>query len=202
MNADQIIKIMDEFCVPKHIRRHCEKVVQVCEFIGRKISEKGDEINMELLIAGAWLHDLVRVCDFTTWNPENFPDKHDEKHRKKWEELRSKYQGKSHEESAYEILSAMGETALANLIKSHKFANILIENPFTSWEEKILYYADKRVENDKIVDLKKRLEGGAKRNADTEEKKALTLKVWPKIFELEKEICEKAGINPEELIRD
>ncbi|EKD47642.1 MAG: hypothetical protein ACD_65C00347G0001 [uncultured bacterium] len=155
---------------------------------------------MELLLAGAWLHDLVRICDFTVWHPENFPDKHDLQHHEKWEQIRSKYSGKSHEEAAYEILSEMGERDLAHLIKSHKFANILNAHPFKNWEEKILYYADKRVENDKIVYLQKRLEGGAKRNADTEEKKALTAKIWPKIFELEKEVCEKAGVEPGNIV--
>lgn len=190
MTEEQIQKLINEFHVPKHIRRHCEKVAQVCKIIGEKLAQKGEKINMELLLAGAWLHDLVRICDFTVWNPENFPDKHDDKHHEKWKQIRSKYSGKTHEEAAYEILSEMGERDLARLIRSHKFENI--KHPFRNWEEKILYYADKRVEHDKIVSLAHRLEKGAKRNADTKKKKSL--KVWPKIFELEKEICEKAEI--------
>lgn len=188
-----IQKLLDEFHVPKHIRRHSKKVAEVCEFIGGKIPG----IDVELLKKAAYLHDLVRICDFAKWNPANMPDEHPEESKKAWERIRKKYAGKSHEQAAYEILSERGYRALANLTRSHRFENIL--NGLTTWEEKILYYADKRVENDQIVTLEHRLEEGKKRNADTPERKRLSDLARPKIIALEKEVCAKAGIKPESI---
>ncbi len=188
-----IQELLNEFHVPKHIRRHAKKVAGVCEFIGGRIQG----VDLELLKKAAYLHDLVRICDFTKWNPDNMPDEHSEESKIEWEQIRKKYAGKSHEQAACEILSERGYHALANLIKSHSFENIL--KGLTTWEEKILYYADKRVENDQIVSLEHRLEEGKKRNADTPERKRISDLARPKIIALEKEICAKAGIKPESI---
>ena len=76
------------------------------------------------------------------------------------------------------------------------------EKPDT-WEEKLLYYADKRVMHDKIVPLKERLAEGHKRNAyqhgSAEQSKINTSKVDPLIYEMEKEIFEKIGLDPLEV---
>ena len=177
--------LLDEFKVPPHVRRHCEKVAEICVFIGEKIPG----VDLELLEKAAILHDLVRVCDFRDWDPEKFPESN---------AIREKYAGRHHEEVAAEILAERGEKELANLIKSHKFSNIL--NGLNGWEQKTLYYADKRVEGDKVVSLKERLDRGKERNALTPEDIAISDAARPKIFELEKEICEKAGIEPGDLI--
>lgn len=154
---------------------------------------------MELLENAAYLHDIVRICDFTVWNPENMADEHPVQSKMKWEEIRTKYKGRKHEEAAYEILSDMGEGRLATLIKSHRFSNIL-EDGLKTWEEKILYYADKRVEGDEIVTLEKRLEEGKKRNAVTTEQKLASDMAMPKILKLEEEICEVANISPRDIL--
>ena len=200
MTRDEVNQIIEEFHMPKHIRRHCEQVAKICEFLGRKMKDKGYKIDIDLLVHAALLHDLFRICDVTIWDPNVFPDAHSQDSHKKWEELRKKHCGKDHEYSAYEELINRGEPHLAELIKSHRFENILDENPFKNWEEKILYYADKRVEHDKIVSLKERLEKGKKRNAVTEKQIAISVVAFPKIYELEKEICEAGGIKPEDIV--
>ena len=72
------------------------------------------------------------------------------------------------------------------------------EKPKT-WEEKLVYYADKRVMHERIVSLKERLADGHKRNVHlhgTEaQSKTNTSKVDPLIYELEKEICEIIGMD-------
>jgi hypothetical protein len=77
-----------------------------------------------------------------------------------------------------------------------------------TWEEKLLYYADKRVMHDKIMPLKQRLAEGHKRNVHLHgsptQSKVNTAKVDPLIYEMEEEIFEKIGLDPlkmtEELI--
>lgn len=190
-----IEELLKEFHVPAHIRRHSEKVAAICKFIEEKI----DGVDLDLLEKAAMLHDLVRICDFTKWNPQNFPDKHTEENLRKWEEIRKNHKGKPHEEAAYEVLIERGEKEVAELIRSHRFKIILEPEPFKTWEEKILYYADKRVEHDQVVSLEERLDRGKERNAVTEEQKARSDEARPKIYALEKEICEAAGIKPEDL---
>ncbi len=79
------------------------------------------------------------------------------------------------------------------------------EKPDT-WEEKLLYYADKRVMHDKIVPLKDRLAEGHKRNVflhgSTAQSKINTAKVDPMIYEMEKEIFEKIGLDPDEVTNE
>jgi HD superfamily phosphodiesterase len=200
MTKDEVKKMIEEFHMPKHIRRHCEQVAKICEFLGRKLVAKGHKIDIELLVNAALLHDLFRICDVAVWNPQGFPDSYHEESYKKWEELRKKHCGKYHEDAVHDELIARGESRLAKLIKSHRFENILDEKPFRNWEEKILYYADKRVDHDKIVDLKERLEKGKKRNAVTEKQIAISIVAFPKIYELEKEICEECGVKPKDII--
>ena len=64
-----------------------------------------------------------------------------------------------------DLLKERGESALANLIYKHKFIRILDpkEKPQT-WEEILVYYADKRVMHDQKVTLEERFRDGHVRN--------------------------------------
>lgn len=72
-----------------------------------------------------------------------------------------------------------------------------------TWEEKLVYYADKKVSHDRIVPLKERLAEAHQRNVylhGTETQSKLDIaKVDMLIYELEKEIFSKVGLNPAEL---
>ena len=75
-----------------------------------------------------------------------------------------------------------------------------------SREEKLLYYADKRVMHDKIVSLKDRLAEGHKRNifqhGSAEQSRINTAKVDPLIYEMEKEIFKKIALDPLEVTEE
>ena len=70
-----------------------------------------------------------------------------------------------------------------------------------TWEEKIVYYADKRVMHDKIVPLKERLEEAHKRNihfhGGQTQSDIVTSKVDPLIFALEEEIFSQIDLTPD-----
>ncbi|MFH1299183.1 MAG: HD domain-containing protein [Patescibacteria group bacterium] len=171
-------QLWEEFHVPENVRQHCLEVARVCRFIGERIPG----VDLDLLSKAALLHDLVRVCDFKDFETDDEDLKF----------LRKKYRGRGHEEAAAEILAGRGEKKLADLVKSHKFSNIAA---LKSWEEKILYYADKRVEGDRVVSLEERLDRGRERNAVTIEERRVSDEARPKVFELEKEVCREAGIE-------
>ena len=89
-----------------------------------------------------------------------------------------------------QILRKKGEHKLANLIAKHGFFSIW---KLKTIEEKILYYADKRVDRDKIVSLKKRFSEGKKRNMSPNDDLEFVKKTEEKVFALEREFVQISG---------
>lgn len=196
-SSEEIIRLYEEFHTPPHVRRHCGIVEYVALSLSKKFLEKGIGVNLDIIRASALLHDFVRVIDFRVFEPSAFPFQASEEDIQFWYQLREKYRGYHHAEVGATILEARGYPEIAKVVRSHRF--LQIEKGFASWEEKIVYYADKRVKHAKIVSLKERLEEGRIRNAPETlgNKKARALD--QKVFELEREIMEALGIeNPPE----
>jgi hypothetical protein len=90
---------------------------------------------------------------------------------------------------------------LAKVIRKHRYTAIAHQKdkPVT-WEEKLVYYADKRVMHDRIVSLKERLDEAHKRYAAWRRVNARssldTVKIDRLIYKLEKEIFAYIGLNP------
>lgn len=198
--------IIKEYHVPTHVLRHSLAVNKLAVFLAKRLNEKGRNINVDLVDRASLLHDIVRVCDFKELDYTHFEGPITEEDRAKWEEIRTKYKGIPHEDAAYNILKEK-YPELALTIKKHRYIIMLDEKerPKT-WEEKLVYYADMRVMHDKIMPLKERLEEGHKRNAHLygtygtkTQTKINTAKVDLLIYRLEKEIFNKAGLNPIEL---
>jgi len=182
MTKTDIRKIYKEFHVPKHIQMHMKAVADLCENITKKLTKKGEIIDKENLILAALLHDTIRVCDIRIFKPENFPHKTSKEDITKWEELRGIYGKIGHEEAMARILESRNKEVIANLIRKHGFNKI---DELKSWEEIILYYADKRVEGTKIVSLKKRFEEGRKRNTGKDTDMGKIAEYEKKVYELE-----------------
>jgi len=208
----QCLELMDEFGVPLHIREHSVAVARLGVFLATKLKEKGlparhqagESVDVDLVDRACLLHDLLRICD------PRFRGGYDrsrqaitDKDRAKWQQLRARFQRLCHEEAAYELLKdKYPELALA--VKRHRYAALLDEKdkPVT-WEEKIVYYADKRVMHDRIVPLKERLEEAHRRNVPgrncANQAKLDSERIDAAIFELEGEIFDKIGLEPHEV---
>mgnify|MGYP001592569718 CR=1 FL=1 len=98
------------------------------------------------------------------------------------------------------MLNDLGEKKLAVIIRKHSTETIItIRGELKTWEEKLLYYADKRVKHDQVVSLKNRLADLRKRyNRDKNPRPDEPL-IEKAIYKLEKELCKKAGVNPEDI---
>lgn len=190
MNNSEIAKIYKEFCVPKSIIRHMKKVAIICLILADKLTEKGIKIDRSLLMQASLLHDVLRICDIKNPDLKRFGAKIPQKTFATWENLRKKYQKIGHEKAISKILRARGKSKLANLTRKHDF--FLIDK-LKTWEEKILYYADKRVDHDRIVSLRQRFREGRKRNNEPGDDFALIGKIEKKVLLLEKEIFRKTG---------
>ena len=198
--------MLAEYHIPTHIVRHNQAVAKLAVFLARRLNEKGEAIDVELLDRAGLLHDMMRVFDFQQPDYNRFERNLPEQEKAKWQRLHAKYKAMTHEDAAYDVLKSK-YPAVALTIKRHRYMAMLDEKDRPdSWEDKLLYYADKRVMHEKIVPLKERLAEGHKRNVlshgSETKSKINTAKVDPMIEELEKEIFEKIGLDPPEVTHD
>lgn len=193
MTKSEIKKLYKEYHVPKHVIAHMEGVAKICGILADKCTEKGLEIDKKLLISAAKLHDTLRVCDFKNLSPEQFQQKVTKKDLEVWQDLRKKYYKIGHERAIAKVLKTMDQSKLANLILKHDFYLI---DKLKTWEEKILYYADKRVDRDQIVSLKTRFKEGRKRNNEPGDDFSHIESIEKKILLLEKDLVRKIGKMP------
>jgi len=197
------LAIIEEHHVPLHILKHSLGAAKLAVFLAQRLKEKGIAVDVDLVDRACLLHDIVRVCDFKESDYSRFKHPVTEQDKAKWKQLRTKYKEIPHEDVAYELLKEK-YPVLAQTIKKHRYTALLNENERpNTWEEKLVYYADKRVMHDRIVPLKERLQEAHKRNVplrSTEAQSQIkTAKVDRLIFELEEEIFSKIGLNPLEV---
>jgi len=195
--------IIEEHHVPPHIVNHSLAVAKLAVFLAQRLNEKGQAVDVNLVDSACLLHDIVRICDFKEPDYSRFEQPVTDQVKTKWQQLRAKYNGIPHEYAAYDILKD-DYPALALVIKKHRYIAILDEEekPDT-WEEKLVYYADKRIMHDRIVTLKQRLTEAHKRNVHfygaQAQRRSIIAEVDPLIYRLEKEIFDEIGLNPLEI---
>ena len=194
--------MLKEYHVPKNVVAHSEQVAKLSIFLAEKLKEKGEEVNVDLVEKAALLHDLVRICNFKSFEKDHFKDfgfEITDEEYKNMKKVREKYIDQHHADAGYKILKDR-YPELALVIKRHRYIYIMSDDKPSTWEEKIVYYADKRVTHDKIVSLKDRLDDGERRNAHMAEKDAEKRAMLRKLnFELENDIFDTIGLGPEVL---
>lgn len=176
MSVKKILSLYKKYAVPEHIIKHMAKVAEYSLNLCEKFEKKGIKIDKNSVIKAALLHDVLRPCDFREFL-NSVP--------KEWVEMRKKYHKKGHEKAMSEILNKMDFKKIANLVSKHDFYKI---DELKTWEEKILYYSDKRVEKDGIVELKERFKKGRERNFKPTDDLKKIKGIEKKIVTLEKEI--------------
>lgn len=171
LTVKRIFSLYKKYAVPEHIIKHMGKVAQYALNLCEKFEKKGIKIDKNIVVKAALIHDVLRPCDFREC-PKSL----------------LKYHKKGHEKAMSEILNKMGFKKIANLILKHDFYKI---DELKTWEEKVLYYSDKRVEKDGIVELKERFKKGRERNFRPTDDLKKVLEIEKKILKLEKEINSK-----------
>ena len=175
---ERCIELVEKY-LPDNLQRHTRQVKDLAVSVGNELVENGTYVNIELLEKAAWLHDLFKPCDYGD----------EETCRELGTMLPDDVDGKRHAELAY-LAFKDDYPELAKVIKKHAFREIL--KGFDSIEEKILYYADKRVMHDRVVSLKERLDELHKRYNNTETLSEQKLnEIRRMIFALEKELFQK-----------
>jgi putative nucleotidyltransferase with HDIG domain len=165
----QCLSLLDEKGVPEHIRRHIFQVTRIAMFLGRRISQK-ENINLPLLEAASLLHDLDKHL--------TFEDIH------------------NHGRITAKKLKELGYDELIPLIINHAGPSVNPIRDLVTYEEKILYYADRRVNHDRIVPLPERIAYLKERYGSLSTEAMRKLRdVEPHLYALEKEILGKAGVS-------
>ena len=200
MTEKTLQELLRKYRVPFHIQAHMKKVAAVSLFIGTQLQDSGQKVDLTILRQAALLHDILKLCDFKELNLQYFQKSPSKKDKAFWTELIKSCSHKGHIQAAYELFMDIGEPQIASIIKKHRF-NCLIEKNEkpTTWEEKILYYADKRVKHDQVVSIQERLEDGRKRYFPDGHIPKEDAQIEKALYKLEQELCNHAKIHPEEI---
>lgn len=154
-SEEQCLKILKDNKTPSNVIEHSKAVCKFALELVDKLEKRGIEINKELLIAASLLHDIQRVED-------------------------------DHIVEGVNLLNKLGFREIAEIIKKHGLAHIhKEENKPKTMEEKIVFYADKRIKGREIVSLKERFEYIEKKyNKEVENEFKFTKKIEEELNKL------------------
>lgn len=192
----EIKAIYQEFKVPRHIIKHMQQVANMSSKICQLFAENGLKIDSKVVIQAALIHDCLRVCDIRDFHPKTFSKNASVTTISLWLSFREKYSSIGHEKAMANYLHKRGYVRLAKLIAKHGFFEI---TNLKNYEEKVLYYADKRVDKDKIVSLTKRFSEGRKRNFKPGNDFNSIAATEKKVFQLEKQLSKLLGQDIDKL---
>ena len=190
-------ELFSKYKTPIHIIKHSEAVNKVAVIIAEKLKEKGINVDVDAVDRASLLHDFARVVDFKNTEFEKNTEK-----QKFYEELRTRFKNMHHADAGCKILVKEGYPEIGKIVSKHKFIVIGTEEEPKTWEEKIVYYVDKRAIDDKIVSLKERFDDLDKRYGSGKAgliDKNIILKKQKLIFELENELFAPLDIKPEDI---
>ncbi len=129
-SVQQCFDLMAKYEMLENIRAHSIMVERIASLIARGLREAGDNLSLDLVTAGALMHDIAKTRSLKT--KEN------------------------HSATGSEICLQNRLDELAEIVAQHVvLKNFSKEGPVL--EKEIVYYADKRVNHDKIVSLEERL---------------------------------------------
>jgi len=100
----------------------------------------------------------------------------------------------NHVDAGVIILKGEDLPEIAEIIRKHSINAIVEKDKIpTTWEEKLLYYADRRACEDKLVSIDERISDLRMRYPDID---SFIAEAEPKLKLLEKEIFDKLDIDP------
>ena len=170
-SRDQCLSLMEQVCMQAHIQKHSFMVTEIALYLGRLLNRNGIRLNVDLLEAGALLHDIAKPRSIVT--------------------------GERHAELGARMLEDWGYPEVAQIVREHvnmdpQFAG----GPVT--ESVLVNYADKRVKHYEIVTLEERFTDLIARYARTEEHGALLNRKLSLYQVLERRIFFHLEITPVE----
>lgn len=129
--VNECLDLMEQYHMLPNIKDHSIVVTEVAGVITKGLIAAGYDLSLETVIAGALLHDIGKTACL-----DNDDD---------------------HAARGLEICLAHNLKTIADIVAEHVILkNYAPQNGFA--EKEIVYYADKRVNHDKVVSLEERLD--------------------------------------------
>lgn len=167
-SRNQCMLLFDRYQLSSQKRIHVEEVTKLALYFTQKLQERGISVNESLVEAAALLHDIDKSAP--------------------------KKEGERHPDAAVRILKEIGFAEVAEVVKRHSLHNILDpELAPRTWEEKIVYLADKMTKYE-VIGVDHRFKLWYKENLPKEAVVQLD-HALPKVKALEQEIYKAAGIT-------
>lgn len=121
-------RLLGQYGLAEGIVEHLELTARVAALLGAELTRAGVPVNVRLVTAGALLHDIGKAVD-----------------------------GSGHHRASRRILEEEGYPVLGPVVERHLTDLILTPEAPTSWEERLVFYADK-VCTCRVVSLRDRFE--------------------------------------------
>lgn len=111
---------------------HVRLVARIAEHLAQRLAAAGEDVDPVLTQRGGLLHDLAK--------------------------LSAKQAARSHELMAAELLLARGQPELAEIARRHAmWAPVTEDQQPATWEQKLVYYADRIAQHDQLVGIDARM---------------------------------------------
>lgn len=142
-----------EVLLPPNVAEHCDAVAALSVSLGRSLLADGRIVRPAMLERAGMVHDLFRFIDFREGaGPTGSTTTPDE--TRAWAPWKERWKGMRHEEACDAFLRAQGFPELAEVVLVH---GLTLPSPQrTTIEQKLLFYADKRVCGSAVVSLDER----------------------------------------------
>jgi HD superfamily phosphohydrolase YqeK len=152
-SRDDVIAWREEILLSPLIAKHCDAVAAFSVRLGEELLKRGIVVRLAALRAAGELHDLLRFTDFR--GAAHIEEEVHPERAKTWEALKARYRGMRHEAAATTFLREHGFPEIAEIVRVHGLT--LTGSHRITTEQRVLYYADKRVKIDEVVSLEERL---------------------------------------------
>jgi putative hydrolase of the HAD superfamily len=151
---------------------HVQAVAAVAYHFALRLRANGVAVDPVLAHRGGLLHDVSKLA--------------------------AKKVGADHGEMARDFLLSKGQSDLADIAHRHMLFCLLEEGrlPIT-WEQKVVYFADKLVEGAGVTSLEERLEALKERYPKD---KTIIMNTVPAMLDLQNELCQALGLTADEML--
>lgn len=167
--------LMEKYGMLENIKAHSVVVAKIARLIAKGLEQAGVDISIEKAIAAALMHDIGKTASL-------------------------KYGG-DHTEIGRQICLRNHFEEIADIVREHViFKDYELDGDFS--EKEIVYYADKRVNHDRIVSLDERLVYILERYGNNQQDLCRRIKKNFKLCaKVEKKLFAKLNFRPESLSR-
>ncbi|MBI3332381.1 tRNA (adenosine(37)-N6)-threonylcarbamoyltransferase complex ATPase subunit type 1 TsaE [Candidatus Peregrinibacteria bacterium] len=162
----QILAWRKEVLLPEHIGRHCDAVGAFALRLAEVLMKQSMIVRKDALARASEVHDLLRFIDF---KPGAGPldSKLAPEQDRVFSSYRTRYPAMRHEAACAAFLREQGFPELAEIVAVH---GLTLPSPErTTTEQKLLFYADKRLMIDRLVTLNQRFDDFRTRYASSSE---------------------------------